>query len=87
MQPQISAHNSSAKLQKVSEIDEESTKIIFETAKKLFGTTLFSYASGPLQSHKKRENRLNSPLFFVELEAPDISLKKMQFLNKIGVSD
>ena len=25
--------------------------------------------------------------FLVELEAPDISLKKMQFLNKIGVSD
>lgn len=39
VQPQMSAHNSSAKLQKVSEIDEESTKIIFETAKKLFGTT------------------------------------------------
>ena len=30
VQPQMSAHNSSAKLQKVSEIDEESTIIIFE---------------------------------------------------------
>ena len=39
VQPQMSAHNSSAKLQKVSEIDEESTKKIFETAKELFGTT------------------------------------------------
>lgn len=39
VQPQMSAHNSSAKLQKVPEIDEESTKKIFETAKELFGTT------------------------------------------------
>ncbi len=31
-------------------------------------TTMFSYASGALQPHKKRENRPNSPLFFVELE-------------------
>ncbi|MBR3725821.1 MAG: hypothetical protein IKN11_10595 [Bacteroidales bacterium] len=39
VQPQMSAHNSSAKLQKVPKIDEESTKKIFETAKELFGTT------------------------------------------------
>jgi len=33
-----------------------------------------------------RKEALGEPLS-VELEAPDISLKKMQFLNKIGVSD